>query len=291
MLLSEFVRKGTALLTASDLGYPAPEAENMMRLLSCERLKVPSYACLLSPSPSIPEERLSGMEEDLSRLLRGEPLQYVLGKASFYGRDFRVGPGVLIPRPETEMLVECALDVARAGLSASGREPRPLRVLDLFTGSGCIPWTLMLECPGVEATAVDLSDKALEYARSQFAADGPSFVKADILCPPPSGLAEFDILTANPPYICESEKPEMRVNVLEHEPEMALLVPDADPLVFYRATSAWAKELLRDGGFAIVEINEKLGEKTAAVFSGDGFKNVSVLKDLSGRERFVSFTR
>lgn len=281
MLLSDFVRKGAELLSASDPGYPLPEAENILHLLLGTRLGIPSYKFYLSPSPSVPEEALPGLEEDLGRLRAGEPLQYVLGKAAFFGRDFRVGPGVLIPRPETELLVGTVLERASAAAE----------VIDLFTGSGCIPWTLSLERPGLRCTGVDLSDDALGYARAQFEEPGPDFLKADILCPPPTGIGTFDILTANPPYILEREKAAMRRNVLDHEPEMALFVPDDDPLVFYRATSLWAEELLREGGFGIVEINENLGEETAAVFSGDGFSNVSVLKDLSGRDRFVYFLK
>jgi len=319
MLLSAFIRKGAEILSASDLGYPMPEAENILKILCCERLGLPSYACFLSPS--ISDEELSGLEDDLERLTSGEPLQYVLGKATFYGRDFKVGPGVLIPRPETELLVDRVLEEIGAEKAADSDGALrviggPLRVLDLFTGSGCIPWTLALERPGLAVCAVDLSDEALGYARAQFDEEGadrlvagssateptsgtgkagtvipPAFLKADIILAPPAGLGQFDVITANPPYICDSEKAEMRRNVLEFEPSMALFVPDEDPLVFYRATSRWARELLRKGGFGIVEINENLGEKTAAVFTGDGFQDVSVLKDLSGRDRFVSFRR
>lgn len=287
MLLSEFVRKGAGLLReAPGLGYDPAEADSIVRLLCSERLGVPSYAYLLSPSPAIPDGSLPALGRDMERLCQGEPVQYVIGKASFYGREFKVGPGVLIPRPETELLVEKALE-------APSR-----RAIDLFTGSGCIPWSLTLEKPGLDVTAVDLSEDALRYARGQFdsgsleeGARAPSFLKADILDAPPSGLGTFDLLTANPPYVCESQKAEMRPNVLDHEPGMALFVPDDDPLVFYRATAKWAGMLLARGGYGIVEINDTMGKETAAVFSGDGFIDVSVIKDLSGRDRFVSFYR
>lgn len=168
----------------------------------------------------------------------------------------------------------------------------------MCTGSGCIAWTLALELPGAQVTAVDLSDGALGVASSQdfreelrSGAKAPVFLKADILEPPPSDLGKFDIIVSNPPYVMESEKAMMRSNVLEHEPEMALFVPDEDPLVFYRAVARWAKSLLREDGFLMVEINEALGEETAEVFRREGFPDAKVVKDLSDRDRFVSATK
>ena len=178
--------------------------------------------------------------------------------------------------------------------------------MDLCTGSGCIAWTLALEVPGARVAGVDISDSALEVARGQFRAapstfgggfvDGkavpPCFVKADVLAPPATFPgAPFDLITANPPYIRESERAEMHRNVLEHEPALALFVPDDDPLLFYRAVAIWALRFLKDGGLGLVEINEALGEETAEVFRSAELKNVAVFPDLSGRDRFVKFSK
>ena len=153
--------------------------------------------------------------------------------------------------------------------------------------------------PGTEVTAVDLSDDALATASSQdFQAEmsetkaiSPKFLKADVLKGPLADIGSFDIIVSNPPYVMESEKLLMRKNVLEHEPAMALFVPDEDPLVFYRAVSEWASSLLREGGHLMVEINEALGEITAAVFRQAGFKDVRIIQDLSGRDRFVAASK
>ena len=179
-------------------------------------------------------------------------------------------------------------------------------VLDLCTGSGCIAWTLALEMPGARVTAVDISDAALAVASSQDFAEeisrtgalAPSFIKADVLAGPSAlpdngkgTLPRYDILVSNPPYVMDKEKALMRPNVLDHEPHLALFVSDNDPLVFYRAIADWARSLLKPDGFGIVEINEALGPQTAALFSEAGFRDVSIITDLSDRPRFVSFRR
>ena len=213
----------------------------------------------------------------------GEPIQYIIGKAYFYDREFKVTPDVLIPRPETELLVREAVNWARR----SGR--RSLRILDLCTGSGCIAWSMALELPGSEVTAVDISDGALAVASGQkFECDvPPKFIKADVLAGPVEGLGTFDMILSNPPYVMDSEKALMRRNVLDHEPWLALFVSDDDPLIFYRAVAAWAKQLLKSDGLCLVEINESLGRQTAKVFEDTGFRDVEVLQDLNSRDRFI----
>ena len=255
--------------------------------LCVERLGVESYTHVVEPGFEIPGEKLGGLQEAIGRLARGEPLQYVLGFEEFCGRRFRVGPGVLIPRPETEELVRVALK----------RLPEGGGALDLCTGSGCIAWTLALDRPGASVVGVDLSEDALAIARCQFgeppqAAMAPSFIKADVLeVPDEWSGAPLDVITANPPYIRESERTLMHANVLEHEPALALFVPDSDPLRFYRAVALWAGRFLRPGGFGIVEINEELGAATAAIFAAAGFGEVKVAHDFRGKERFVSFVK
>jgi release factor glutamine methyltransferase len=243
------------------------------------------------------EEALSAFR----RMASGEPLQYVTGFADFYGRKFCVTPDVLIPRPETEILCH---NVLAEGMGCQGPSEHLATipsVLDLCTGSGCIAWTLALEMPGADVTAVDISDGALAVASSQdfveeiarTGAHAPKFIKADVLAgPSAAGIAgQYDILVSNPPYVMDKEKALMRANVLEHEPHLSLFVSDDDPLIFYRAIADWALAVLKPGGYCIVEINEALGPETAAIYEAAGFTEVRIVKDLSDRDRFVSFRR
>lgn len=283
MRLTGFIQEGREALLAL---YPAPEAGNIVTRLFTARLGLAAHTPLVHPETALSLEEEKQLRADLARLLRGEPLQYVLGTTPFFGRDFKVSPAVLIPRPETELLVEKALGC----IDALSAERTGLRVLDLCTGSGCIAWTLLRERPSLCMTAVDLSAEALEVARSQFP-DGPSphFVQADVLARPRIDGGPFDVMVSNPPYILEGQKPEMRRNVLDFEPEMALFVPDADPLVFYRAIADIALQQLAPGGAGLVEINDALGPETARLFAEAGFSDVALLPDLSGRDRFVQF--
>lgn len=284
MLLADFIRESSKELEAL---YPAPEARNMVLLLCESRLGVKNYTHITEPETEIASGRVPGLMEDLKRLLTGEPLQYVLGSAEFFGRTFKVNPGVLIPRPETEELI-----VHAKRLVSSKAAPR---ILDLCTGSGCIAWTLAFELPGSKVQAVDISDAALEVAASQFPASGdgihstPVFMQGDVLGPLDLPECAFDLLVSNPPYIKEEEKAEMRKNVLDFEPEIALFVPDSDPLVFYRAVARHAARLLAPAAVGVVEINEKLGPETAAVFEAEGLEDVRVEKDIFGKDRFVTF--
>jgi release factor glutamine methyltransferase len=248
---------------------------------------VTRHTHILEPSYEVSEEASAEALGAFDRMAAGEPIQYIIGKAYFYDREFDVTPDVLIPRPETELLVREAVDWAHR----SGR--KSLRILDLCTGSGCIAWSMALELPGSEVTAVDISDGALAVAAGQkFECDNaPKFIKADVLAGPVEGLGTFDMILSNPPYVMDSEKALMRRNVLDHEPWLALFVSDDDPLVFYRAVAAWARRLLKPDGIGIVEINEALGPETAAVFSQGGFADTSVIRDLSDRPRFVRFSR
>lgn len=321
MLLAQFIRESTSALGAL---YEPREAAGIVSRLCSERLGVSSYAHIVEPGLELSEEVLPQLQDAVRRLCSGEPLQYVTGVQEFCGRRFKVRPGVLIPRPETEQLVALA----------SERLPRAGRVLDLCTGSGCIAWSLALDFPEATVSGVDISGEALAVARAQFgpeeasgvpgsvaasdhvngrgpapagrderseapgtpkASPGqkrPTFIKQDVLEVPESfERAPFDVLTANPPYIRESEKALMHTNVLDFEPGEALFVPDSDPLLFYRAIALWAVRFLAPGGFGIVEINEALGRESAAVFESAGLVNVKILPDFRQKERFVSFVK
>ena len=254
-------------------------------MLCEDRLGIKNYTYLVEPQMQIPDDKLTLLRQDISRLSASEPLQYVLGNCEFYGRRFNVNPSVLIPRPETELL-------AREAIIWALDRKRPVRILDLCTGSGCIAWTLFKEIPDAEVLAVDISPEALATARSQFPGEGPVCIEADILSGiPPAVEGPFDIIVSNPPYIMESERADMDSNVLDWEPALALFVPDPDPLRFYRAICGWADRLLSPDGVGLVEINERLGESTASLFADSGFCRTSVKNDLSGRNRIVSFAR
>ncbi len=284
MLLSDFIRDGARRLETL---YPSPEARGLVLMLCAEKLGTTSYTHIVEPQTPVPDDRLAELEEDLRRLAGGEPIQYVLGVAEFCGHRFAVGPGVLVPRPETELLVADAVRLLRE--MELDRAPR---VLDLCTGSGCIAWSIAKEVRDAEVIGVDLSETALGYARRQFPGEtGPTFLQADVLDTEqdfPYGT--FDLIVSNPPYVLERERAQMRPNVLEHEPALALFVPDDDPLRFYRAVARWAQRFLRPGGAGVVEINETLGPETAAVFRDAGLKNVQNVPDFYEKIRFVRFS-
>ena len=183
---------------------------------------------------------------------------------------------------EEELLVQEAVRLAGKGC----------RVLDLCTGSGCIAWSVALSVPGAQVVGVDISEKALQVARSQDFSPAPTFVQADVLDTEQEfNHGPFDLILSNPPYVMDKEKAQMRRNVLEHEPAQALFVSDEDPLVFYRAVARWSQRFLAPGGKGLTEINETLGEETLAVFAGAGFRNCSIKTDFSDKNRFVFYAR
>ena len=312
MLLRTLINEARQTVSTS---YPEGEASEMVFALFEHLLGTKRHTHIVEPSFDVPAESVRMVEAALERLAAGEPLQYVIGSASFYGRDFKVSPSVLIPRPETEISISGhrgsqdmpppARGCLPSGRRGSGEPLCPemdVRVLDMCTGSGCIAWTMALECPGAEVVAVDISDDALLVASSQDFTDeirttraiAPTFIKADVLADIPSDdvfARGFDMILSNPPYVMDKEKALMRANVLEHEPHLALFVSDDDPLLFYRAVARWASALLAPDGIGLVEINEALGPETARIYLDAGFSSAEVLQDLSGRDRFVLFRR
>lgn len=224
-------------------------------------------------------EKTAELNKIFGRLTEGEPVQYVLGRAEFCGRWFSVRPSVLIPRPETEEL--CAWITADSKASASPK------VLDIGTGSGCIAITLQLDMPESKVTAWDISADALDVARENAKQLGANvnFVKQDALNAKPEG--EWDVIVSNPPYICEKEKKDMAVNVLEHEPHTALFVPDADPLLFYRAITRLAVQTLSKGGRLYFEINPIYADDTCRMMRAEGMTAVELRSDMYGKQRMA----
>ena len=299
--------------------YPEQEARAIAARLSEALLGVAPYKYITDPGLSVPDNAAEEFAAAMKRLETGEPLQYVLGFADFCGRRFKVGPEVLIPRQETEILcAETAAEVRRmmcsAANSSAAEETRRMRILDLCTGSGCIAWTLALDLPGVSVLGADISAAALKTALSQAdavqesgstdgaaltlageaAASGasvPEFMMYDVLSGAEGFPGMYDVIVSNPPYVRDSEKALMHDNVLCHEPHLALFVPDDDPLKFYRALADFAKKRLLPGGFGMVEINEAFGDAVAGIFSSAGMSEVAVVNDFGGKNRFVRFRK
>lgn len=281
MTRQEFVRSATASLSAL---YPAEEAGAIARRLLLDTLGISleRYMSDLSAPLSLEDEAL--LAERLGQLQDGRPIQYVLGFTEFCGHRFKVGEGVLIPRPETEELVNLIISDCEC---LSVEEDEDFNILDIGTGSGCIAWSLAAALPGAQVYGCDISDEALRFAcRQKVRTDSgrPVFFHGDVLGVPPGGLPRFDVIVSNPPYVRESEKSQMRRNVLDYEPSGAIFVADEDPLLFYRAIRIWADSLLRPGGTLYLEINDALAPSTAEVFAG---RECDVIKDVFGRDRFL----
>ncbi|MBI0400875.1 peptide chain release factor N(5)-glutamine methyltransferase [Cyclobacterium marinum] len=255
--------------------YPDTEARSLVMWLFEAYLSVDRKDVLNNqPILQIPED----LQNAMNKLMAGEPIQYILEKAPFYGREFRVGPGVLIPRNETEELVQLILQ------NHKGK----MKVLDLGTGSGCIAITLALEWAEAEVSGLDISEQALAVANENAAkyAAKLNFIKADVL-QKDLNLEKFDLMVSNPPYVLEKERTLMQANVLKHEPELALFVPDEDPLRFYKAICLHAKESLHPNGFLFFEINEAFGPEVVSMMNSEGFGEVRLVQDINGKDRIV----
>lgn len=298
MLLAEFVKAGTKALESL---YPQKEARSIVLMLCEEVLGTERYTHIVEPEFKIDDKKLPELEAAMERLKKMEPVQYVLGHTEFYGRTFKVDPAVLIPRPETELLCRDAIKLGMRVFrmrSPYGKNAEPVRILDLCTGSGCVAWTMALSIPGSRVTAVDISDAALEVAAGQdFASElksketfKPEFIKADVLDSEQEiELGPFDMVLSNPPYIMESEKENMRRNVLEYEPESALFVPDDDPLLFYRAIARWSQRFMSPDGVGLSEVNETLARQTETVFKAAGYAHTEIVRDLSDKNRYIIY--
>ncbi len=222
-------------------------------------------------------ERLLAMAE---RMARHEPLQYVTGHCDFCGIEIATARGALIPRPETEQLVDAVCEWAGGRMG--------LRVLDIGTGSGCIAVALSEKLDGAEVVGIDVSDEALAVARHNVEGRGVELRKVDILTAEAGDIGTFDIVVSNPPYVMEREKASMERNVLDYEPGRALFVPDDDPLVFYRRiTELCRRGLLADGGGLFFEINEALGGEMKSMMESAGFCDVAIKKDYLGKDRMA----
>lgn len=258
--------------------YSTDEIRNLLRIMFEEYLGWDLTTWLLSKQKTINQSDLLKINFAIKDLKHHRPIQYITGKADFCGMTLAVNENVLIPRPETEGIVELAKDKCRS----------PKRILDLCTGSGCIAIALAKAFPQAEITAVDISAKALEVARQNAwnQAVNINLIQADILNDNLDNLPLSDLVVSNPPYVREQEKAEMQPNVLDYEPHIALFVPNNDPLLFYRRIAEIAHKHLVTNGLLIVEINENLGEETTKLFRAQSFET-SLHNDFKGKTRFV----
>ena len=272
--------------------YTEPEAKAVARYL----LEV-GYGLSMTDILSGGAERLPAdeMEENRRRLLNGEPVQYVIGKAEFGGRIFKVSPAVLVPRPETYELCQWVEEEERG----KRREERDYFVLDIGTGSGCIAITLALDMPYAKVEAWDISEKALNIARQNAESLNAQvhFRQVDALNEPTEDSSLFtlhpslNIIISNPPYICKQEATAMEAHVLDHEPHQALFVPDDDPLLFYRAIAQYGKSALVAGGWLYFEINPLYHEVLEKMLDEMGYFGIEMRKDQFGQWRFARAQR
>lgn len=263
--------------------YPDAEAASLAKLLLAQVFGYSVIELYGGKDRSFSEKEKKQLDDILIRLQKYEPVQYVIGTEQFCGLTFEVGRQVLIPRPETEELVDwIRKDTLRPGC----------RVLDIGTGSGCIPVALAKFLPEAEVTSWDVSAEALSVAGRNCERHGVAvrLVRQDVLEAVPAGV-RYDILVSNPPYVTEKEKAEMAPNVLDWEPALALFVPDSDPLLFYRRIAALGLEMLEDGGRLYFEINRSYGSETVGMLEDMGYRSVELRKDLSGNDRMVKAVR
>ena len=263
--------------------YDPKEAFAIARLVFND-LGIESFRILSDPGVFLSQEDFTRLEEIITRLLQGEPVQYVLGYAWFRERKFYVDPDCLIPRQETEELVELILEESKD----------QQQFIDIGTGSGCIGISLQSERNTWRADASDISLKTLQIASNNARLNLTSvkFIQDDILSPDYSKFPDnYDLVVSNPPYVMESERFGMHRNVLENEPGKALFVPDDDPLIYYSAIRQFCMKKLKPGGRLYLEINEALGSVTRDFFVNNGFYDITIIKDINNKDRFIKATR
>ena len=282
--------------------YDKEEIDSFFFMITEKFYKIRRIDFTLNPDFEI--ENTSEWETIISDLKQEKPIQYILGEAWFYGLKFKVNENTLIPRSETEELVEWIIESQKSkvksqkNVTSSGIE---MSILDIGTGTGCIPISLKSNLPEAEVFAIDVSEKALEVA-NQNAKDNNveiNFIQTDILKTDDllllrtesRSLPKLDIIVSNPPYVRNLEKEEIKKNVLDYEPHLALFVEDNDALLFYRKIAELAKESLQPNGLLFFEINQYLGKETVELLENLGFKNIELRKDLKGNFRMIKCTR
>jgi len=265
--------------------YDINETEAITMLVITEVTGMSRASVKAFPERELNAEQTEQVKNILTELKTGKPVQYILGVTEFYGLPFKVNSNVLIPRPETEELVEWVISGER--LKAKGGR---FSLLDIGTGSGCIAISLKKHLYDANASAIDISEGALQTAKENAVLNEVevNFIKADILnIKPADESAQYNIIVSNPPYVTLDDKKQMHSNVTDFEPHTALFVPEHDPLIFYRAIADFALNNLIADGLLYFEINENLGKETVELLADKGFKNIALRKDMSGRDRMI----
>ncbi|MFT0715394.1 peptide chain release factor N(5)-glutamine methyltransferase [Flagellimonas lutimaris] len=269
--------------------YPKEEIDSFFYSCIEHYLKLERFILAIQPGITLTKEEEQPLFEALSELKLEKPLQYILGTAHFMDLELQVNENVLIPRPETEELVQwILLDTEQSGrVIERSRNDRSLQILDIGTGSGCIAIALAKHLPNVKVFALDVSEGALNMARKNAVSNGVdiTFLHEDILNTELE--LDFDVIVSNPPYVRELEKNEIQKNVKDFEPDTALFVPDEDPLLFYRAIIDFAENHLSEKGKLYFEINQYLGEETKALFHARNFSEIELRKDMFGNDRML----
>lgn len=259
--------------------YHAEEGAALFGLAAEQVLGLSPLKLRMEKDNALSDINLQKMLTILNELKMHKPIQHILGQAHFYGAVYKVTEDVLIPRPETEELVDWVVN--------DYSPHKELSILDIGTGSGCIPISLKRHLPAAKVGSIDISEKALIVARENAHTLNASieFIHADIL--KYDTEEKFDIITSNPPYIRNLEKKAMHQNVLDHEPHTALFVPDENPLLFYKSIADFAKKTLNNAGVVYFEINEYLGQETIDMLMKRGFSCVELRKDMQGKDRMI----
>ena len=269
--------------------YPTSEIDTFLFLLLEEYLNFKRIDIVLKSNFEISPEDLILLRSSTKLLEQEIPIQYILGKTEFYGFPFILNEHVLIPRPETEELISSILEnVLKTRSFHTNANEKQLKILDIGTGSGCIPISLKKSLPFAEITAIDVSNEALTIAKKNTVLNKVdiNLTQQDIL--KTTSLNQlYDIIVSNPPYVRESEKKEIKNNVLNNEPHMALFVKDNNPLVFYNKIAELAKNHLSENGTLFFEINQYLGKETVELIKLKGFNKIQLKKDIFGRDRII----
>ena len=282
MILKEFKLFFNEALSAI---YPKTEIDSFFFILMEEKLKLQRIDTVLKSDFLITEKNLIDLKNIVKRLQKEEPIQYIIGNTEFYGLPFLVDKNTLIPRTETEELVAWVLDEIKVFTNNKITE---LSILDIGTGTGCIPISLAKNLTSLNISAIDISPEALLIAKQNAILNKVTieFIELDILNAE-SLPQEYDVIISNPPYVRELEKVEIKNNVLENEPHLALFVADENPLIFYNKIADLAKQQLSENGMLFFEINQYLGKETINMLVKKGFKNIQLKKDLFGNDRMI----
>ena len=263
--------------------FPKEEVDSFFYLVIDHYLGLERFILAMQPNLVVSKENEDPLFFALSQLKQERPIQHILGKAHFCELEFRVDENVLIPRPETEELVYWIINEVQKG------DPREeVKILDIGTGSGCIAISLAKNLPNAKVYALDISKKALQIAGENAIDNGVDifFLEADILSL--EGFKDkFDVIVSNPPYVRELEKLEMKNNVVDHEPGLALFVSDGDPLIFYKKITRFSLSHLKKGGVLFFEINQYLGEEMKQLLEAENFSEIELRKDMFGNDRML----